>query len=385
MAVAALAMAASAVPQAALADGHWPDEIEFEIPEPVPGRRIFVERLHVSEDRAAVTLRAATGLDLRVRAFGGPQGRVLRFWGSARLDEGERIDYSLPLNGSKPSFTFSWEDTLGQAGAVTFKEAQLPYPLPAVEGVLCNVRVTSLGWTPGNVEGAVESDCVTKIEESVELQAVAGHADVTETAVMEAEVTAIAGTLTVAGGGSVASASFVPGGETRFRLPVAVGEAVHALAFDVDLEAALRIAIPPLALLTHHPERTEQRTRTVRLVRPGTSRTVGETVTVTHDDGTQTQHVVTATLSIPSEVVYRDVTLTIVHPEHVKAEVVEREPITRSRDETLEMESSMGSDDPFLTLALPEPEPEPEPTEQTPLAGEGLRGIFDFLGWRWPW
>ena len=385
VAVAALAMAATAVPQAALADGHWPDEIEFEIPDPVPGRRIFVERLHVSEDRAAVTLRAATGLDLRVRAFGGPQGRVLRFWRSARLDEGERIDYSLPLNGPKPSFTFSWEDTLGQAGAVTFKEAQLPYPLPAVKGVLCNVRVTSLGWTPGNVEGAVESDCVSEIEERVELQAVAGHADVTETAVMEAEVTAIAGTLTVAGGGSVASASFVPDGETRFRLPVAAGEAVHALAFDVDLEAALRIAIPPLVLLTHHPERTEQRIRTVRLVRPGTSRTVSETVSVTHEDGTQTQHVVTATLSIPSEVVYRDVILTIVHPEHVKAEVVEREPVTRSRDETQGMESSIGSDDPFLTLALPEPEPEPEPTEQTPLTGEGLRGIFDILGWRWPW
>ena len=53
----------------------------------------------MSGDSAAVTLRAATGLDLRVRAFGGQSGLALRFWGSSRLAEGERIDYSLPLNG----------------------------------------------------------------------------------------------------------------------------------------------------------------------------------------------------------------------------------------------------------------------------------------------
>ena len=47
---------------------------------------------------------------------------------SATLAEGERIDYSLPLHGPAPSFTVSWEDTLGQAGALTFEEAQLPYP-----------------------------------------------------------------------------------------------------------------------------------------------------------------------------------------------------------------------------------------------------------------
>ena len=161
MGAAALAVLVAAVPQPAAADGHETDEgasfpeIEFEIPETVPGRRIFVEGLRVSGDTAAVTLRAATGLDLRVRAFGGPEGRALRFWGSARLAEGERIDYSLPLNGPVPSFTLSWEDELGQAGAVTFKEAQIPYPLPVVEGELCDLRVTSLGWTPAGIEGAL--------------------------------------------------------------------------------------------------------------------------------------------------------------------------------------------------------------------------------------
>ena len=104
---------------------------------------------------------------------------------------------------------------------------------------------------------------------------------------------------------------------------------------------------PPLTHLTHHPERTERRTETVSLWRPGTSRTVIETVTVTHDDGTTTQHTISATLSIPGRTVNRNVTLTIVHPEHVKAEVVEREPITRSRKESLTLVAGVGSDDPF--------------------------------------
>ena len=116
MALAVLALALVTVPQVALADDHepWRDEIDFEVEEPVEGRRIFVERLTVSGDRAAVTFRAATALDIRVRAYGGPQGTWLRFWGSATLAEGERIDYSLPLHGPAPSFTVSWEDTLGQ-------------------------------------------------------------------------------------------------------------------------------------------------------------------------------------------------------------------------------------------------------------------------------
>ena len=46
MAAVALAAAVATIPQAALADGHepWRDEIDFELTEPVEGRRIFVER-----------------------------------------------------------------------------------------------------------------------------------------------------------------------------------------------------------------------------------------------------------------------------------------------------------------------------------------------------
>ena len=225
---------------------------------------------------------------------------------------------------------------------------------------------------------------MTEIEEAVELQTVAGHADVTQTALMEAEVTAITWvpSRSLAAGLRRASRSS-PAGRRDFPFPSQTGEAVHAVTIGVELEAILRIPVPPLTQLTHHPEWTEYRTETVSLWRPGTTETVSETVTVTHDDGTTTEHVVTATLSIPGETVNRDVTLAIVHPEHVRAEVVERMPIAGSREESLSMASSVGADDPFEVLTLPEPEPEPEPAEQSP--GGDLRQWFDILGWEWPW
>ena len=383
--VAAVALAAAvAVPQAALADDHWRDEIDFEVEEPVEGRRLFVEGLTVSGDRAAVTLRAATALDLRVRAFGGPEGSWLRFWGSASLDEGERIDYSLPLHGPNPSFTFSWEDTLGQARAVTFEEAQLPFPLPVVEGELCDLRMTSLGWTPREIRGVIESECVPRIEETIQLQTVAGHASVAETALMDAAVTAITGTVNVGVGGSHTSVPFVANGETRFRVAVGAGVVVHAVSVDVSLEAALRISLPPLVHLTHHPARVEHVTKTVHLLRPGDSDSDSETATATCDDGSTSSATATAYAYVPSVTVARQVTVDVRHKEHVKAETVERSPIAGSRDEGLALASSVGADDPFEVLVLPEPEPVDPPAEQTPADG-GLSDWFDLLGWEWPW
>ena len=384
MAAALVALAAT-LPQAALADGHdrWQDEIDFEMTEPVDGRRIFVERLTVSGDRADVTLRAATDIELHVRAFGGPEGAWLRFWGAASLAEGESVDYSLPLHGPAPSLTFSWEDTLRQAGAVTVTHERIPYPLPEVEGELCDLRLVSLGWTPGAITGAVESECVKGIEHPVELQTVAGHASVTETTKMDAEVTGITGTLSAATGDSQASVAFVADGETHFSLPVATGEAIHAVSVEASLQASLRIPVPPLTRLTHHAERTEQVTRTVHLHRPGDSDSDRKTVSVSCD-GSRKSATARAYAHVPSVTIARDVTLTIVHPEHVKAEVVERDPISRSRNEGLSLASSVGSDDPFAALVLPEPEPVDPPAEQTPADG-GLRGWFDDLGWEWPW
>ena len=391
VALAVLMAAVVAVPESALADDHepWRDEIDFELTEPVEGRRIFVEALTVSGDRAAVTLRSATALDIRVRAFGGPQGTWLRFWGSATLAEGESIDYSLPLNGPAPSFTVSWEDTLGQAGALTVEHEQIPYPLPAVEGELCDLRMASLGWTPGAVNGVIESECVTQTEHPVELQMVSGHASVAETSLMDAQVTAVTGTVAAATGASHTNVAFVPGGETHFRLSVPTGAAIHAVSVDVSLEASLRIPIPPLTQLTHHPERVEQVTRTVHLYRPGDSDYDSQTVTVTCDDGTESSAATTESATatayayVPSATIARQVTVDVLHKEHIKAETVERSPITRTRGETLALASGVGSDDPFEALVLPEPEPEDPPAEQEP--AEGLRGWFDQLGWEWPW
>ena len=391
MAVTAAVVLAAAVtlPQAVLADGHepWRDEIDFELTEPVEGRRVFVEGLSVSDDRALVTLRAATAIDIRVRAFGGPDGTWLRFWASDRLDQGEIGRYKFPLHGPVPSFTVSWEDSLGQAGALTVEHESIPHPLPEIEGELCNLRMTSLGWTPGAVSGVVESECVTRIEHPVELDTVAGHESVTETALMEAQVMEIAGTVEAATGASTASVPFVPDGETSFTLPVGGGEAIHAVGMDVSLEASLHIPIPPLTVLTHHPERLEERTETVSLYRLGASDTDSdsETITVTHDDGTTTEHTVSAYAYayVPSRTIDKDVTITIVHPEHIKAEVVERAPIGGSREETFALASAVGSDGPFETLTAPEPEPEDPPAEQEPAGG--LRSWFDLLGWEWPW
>ena len=391
VALAVLMAAVTAVPQSALADDHepWRDEIDFELTEPVEGRRIFVEGLTVSGDRAAVTLRAATNIDLRVRAYGGPEGSWLRFWGSASLAEGESVDYSLPLHGPAPSFTVSWEDTLGQAGALTVEHEQIPYPLPTVEGELCNLRMASLGWTPGAVSGVVASECVTHTEHPVELQMVTGHASVTETSLMDAQVTAVTGTVAAATGASHASVAFVPGGETSFRLPIGDGQAFHAVSVDVSLEASLSIPIPPLTHLTHHPERVEQVTRTVHLHRPGDSDYDSETVTVTCDDGAESSAATTSSATatayayVPSATIAKEVTVDVLHEEHVKAETVDRSPITRTRVEMLALASGVGSDDPFEALVLPQPEPEDPPAEQEP--ADGLRQWFDLLGWEWPW
>ena len=161
------------------------------------------------------------------------------------------------------------------------------------------------------------------------------------------------------------------------------GEAIHAVTVDVSLEASLSIPIPPLTVLTHHPERTEQVTRTVHLHRPGDSDSDSETATATCEDGATASATATAYAYVPSATIAREVTVEVLHKEHVKAETVEREPVTRTREEQLSLASAVGSDDPFAVLVLPEPEPEDPPAEQEP--ADGLRGWFDQLGWEWPW
>ena len=127
------------------------------------------------------------------------------------------------------------------------------------------------------------------------------------------------------------------------------------------------------------------------LYRPGDSDYDSETVTVTHDDGSTSSATATAYAYVPSATIARQVTVDVVHPEHVKAETVEREPVTRTREESLTLASAVGSDAPFEVLALPEPEPEDPPAEQEPAndpassAGQALRRWFEALGWEWSW
>ena len=119
----------------------------------MPGRRIFIEGLAVTGDTARVSLRAAHDLDLKVRVFGGRTGKTLKMGANAIVHSGEAKTYNLTLDGPKPSFTFSWTDSLGFSGAVSLKSGQLPYPLPRYDGELCDLEVVSLEWTPGSVSG----------------------------------------------------------------------------------------------------------------------------------------------------------------------------------------------------------------------------------------
>ena len=367
-------------------EGGWTsDEIEFQPPPVVPGRRLFVEALTVTGERAEVVLRAATDLDLRVRAYGGPSGSGSRFFATVSLAAGERVTYDLPLNGPSPSLVFSWEDGLGQAGAVSLDGERLPWPLPAASGELCDLRVVSVGWTPGAVAGTVASTCASTLEERVQLAVAAGHHSQAVTALLEAEVTGIAGTVTVTSGVRETSVSLVPGGETRFRLPVAAGEGVHALAIEAGVQAALRVALPPLVELTHVPERTERLTETATVDIPAFGDTVTETVTVPNGDGTFTEHSVTASCHVPASTVSREVVFTVVHPERVEATVVQRAPLARTRAETLTVASSVWADGAYRALAVPEPEPEPTPVTPVPAGADELGEWFEEQGWEWPW
>ena len=248
---------------------------------------------------------------------------------------------------------------------------------------MCDLRVTSLGWTPRAVSGVIESECVTHTEHPVELQTVSGYESVTETALLDAHVTAITGTVAAATGASQASVSLVPDGETRFSLSVPTSAAVHAVTVDVSMEASLSIPMPPLTQLTHHPERVEHITKTVHLHRPGDSDYDSDTATATCEDGSTATATATAYAYVPSATVAREVTVEVLHKEHVKAETVKREPVTRTREESLSLAAAVGSDDPFAVLVLPEPEPEDPPAEQEP--ADDLRSWFDLLGWEWPW
>ena len=364
LAVTALGLLAVVVlPSAVLADdpddedpGWRLDEIYFVPPDPVPGRHIFIERLAVSGDTAAVTLRAAHDLDLKVRVFGGRAGKTLKMGANTSLTAGQSRSYNLTLNGPSPSFTFSWVDALGRSGAVTLKSGQIPYPLPSADGGLCDLELTSLEWTPGSISGVIASECITETRQEVALPVYGGHFSQTVPALLDASVTRIAGTVNIAAGSHRTSAPFVAGGQTRFTLPVANRKATHKLEITADLTATLNVPLPPMLQTTHHPARTDVYTRRV------TCR-CGESTTT------------------------RTVRVYVYHREHVRAVETQRAPVTRTRPETVPLATApassagqalgVGADDPYQPLHVPPPTPPPPKAEQTP--------VGDSSWWSWPW
>ena len=231
----------------------------------------------------------------------------------------------------------------------------------------------------------MESECEDRVRKLIALNAVSGHVSVGGMSLMDADVTAVTGVVSAVTTGSRTAAPLVPNGETRFRLDVGTEKKIFPVFIVAETEASLSIPLPPLTRLTHHPERTEHHTTTVTLTRPGTSRTVSESVTVEHDDGSSTEHTISATLSIPSREILKQVTIPVLHPEHVKAEVESRDPAIRSRTETLDMATSIGADEAFMVLNLPNREPEIPPSEQRPADSDEIGRWFEEFGWEWPW
>ena len=363
LAVAALGLLAVVLlPATALADdpdddpGWRLDEIYFVPPDPVPGRRIYVERLAVTGDTATVALRAAHDLDLKVRVFGGRSGRTLKMGANTSLTAGQSKSYNLTLNGPSPSFTFSWVDALGRSGAVSLKSHQIPYPLPKADGGLCDLELTSLEWTPGSISGVIASECIAETRQEVTLPVYGGHFSQSAPALLDASVTGITGTVNVSAGSHRATTPFVAGGESRFTLAVPNRKAVHNLEITADLTATLNVPLPPMLQTTHHPARTDVYTRRVTC-RCGESSTT------------------------------RTVRIYVYHPEHVRAVETQRAPVTRTRPEAVPLAAApassvgqalgVGADDPYRALHVPPPTPPPPKAEQTP--------VGDSSWWSWPW
>ena len=373
------------LPQGALADGPGAQQAGFDFPEPVEGRRLYVEGVVVAGDLADVKVRAATDLSVRVRAFGGAGGGVLRYATQAAFDEDEVRSFTVPLDGNRPSVTLSWVDTTGQAGAVTLSGGHLPYPLPTIEGELCDTTLRSLGWTTDAVTGSVSTDCGRSVMETLELDMIRGNQEVEVLAVREAKVTAITGSIDVTVGSDSVTVPLLPDGGSSFSVPVNLVDGWKDVTVDVDLRGTLSVPVPPVVRLRDVPERTVQQAHIVSVFRPGKSKVVYETVTVFHEDGTATNHRISARLSIPSEQVSVATQVPVTYAAYVAAEIVERDPHLRVRDESLVMESGILADEPFSVLVLPEPEPTPEQPTQTRASDGLIQQLFDLFGWEWPW
>lgn len=326
-----------------------PEEIEFE-PDPlIEGRRLYIERLTVTAAVATVVLKAAADLDLNVQAFSDADGQLLVANRSVELDEGERTTQQLPLGGESPSLTFAWLDEHHQAGAVTLAGEQLPFPLPNVEGDLCDLQLTKLEWKPGRLSGEIESECVDSLDEQVQLQTVSGHHNLSQEVVLTGQIQTVSGAIAVRAGDRTTSATFVADGVTTFELGLGSEETTLAISVNATLTADLQIALPPLVQHRHVPQRSETFSETVSLTDPESGESVSQTVT-----------------------------FQVVHPARVEAQMVQRSPLTKQRTEQIEMTSSIAVDAPFEPLNPPEPST--TGSTQTVVSGSELTDLLSLLG-----
>ena len=74
-------------------------------------------------------------------------------------------------------------------------------------------------------------------------------------------------------------------------------------------------------------------------------------------------------------------TLEIVHDEHVRAELVQRPDLSKTRSESLSLTSAIASDDAYRTLVVSQREPERPASVQTRLSDAELEELFRILGW----
>ena len=327
-----------------------PEEIEFEPDPPIEGRRLFIERLTVTESEATVVLKAAADLDLNVQAFGGADGQMLAVNRSVQLREGERTTQVLPLSGGRPSFTFAWLDEHNEAGAVTLAGEQLPFPLPNVEGELCDLQLTKLEWKPDRLSGEIESDCVDSFDEQVQLQTVSGHHNLSQDVVLSPEVQSVSGTIQIRAGDRTTSPTLVANGVTTFQLALGSEETTLAVSLSATLTADLQIALPPLVQLRHVPQRTETFSETVSLIDPESGDSVSQTVT-----------------------------FQVVHPARVEAEIVQRSPLTKQHSEEVTLSTGIAAD--ALYESLNEPELTSTGSTQTVVSGSELTDLLSLLGW----
>ena len=72
---------------------------------------------------------------------------------------------------------------------MSLKSNQIPYPLPSYAAAV-RLEMTSLEWTPGQINGVIASQCITDTRQEVDLPVYGGHYSQSVPALLDARVTA---------------------------------------------------------------------------------------------------------------------------------------------------------------------------------------------------